>query len=281
MRLGRVGDEALADQRVERLLGDPRGQRLLHDVPDQQLVVRPHRQRLVVVDTEGALEPPVRRVQGVRVVGAVRLESGLAHLGEQLVGPVDADVAALDLVVGVGERPADLLGAVAGHGDGDAAAGLEDADHLGEDALVVGDVLHHLGDDDDVEGLVGEGQRERVALHRGGGGARGGLAGLLHRREPLGDLADLLGVLVQGHDLGAAPVALEGVPAGAAAEVQDTVAGGEREPGEVDGQHVALLSEELSESGAGAAETAATGRSGRLREGGRRRAGGRARSASR
>ncbi|GAA3236148.1 hypothetical protein GCM10020256_54570 [Streptomyces thermocoprophilus] len=71
----------------------------------------------------------------------------------------------------------------------------------------------------------------------------GGLAGLLHRGEPLGDLADLLAVAVQGHDPGAAPVALEGMPAGAAAEVQDAVARGEREPGEIDGQHVALLSE--------------------------------------
>ena len=38
---------------------------------------------------------------------------GLAHLAEQFVRLVDADVAALDLVVGVGQRPADLLGAVA------------------------------------------------------------------------------------------------------------------------------------------------------------------------
>src|SRR5690606_12741499 len=149
--------------------------------------------------------------------------------------------------------------------DRDAAAGLEDPDHLGEDALVVRDVLHHLGDDHDVEGLVGEGQGEGVALHGGGGGAGRGLAGLLHRREPGGDLADLLGVPVQRHDLRPAPVTLERVPSGTASEVQNTVARGEREPGEVDGQHVALLSGELTPStswggtvAAGAAEAGGT-----------------------
>ena len=76
-----------------------------------------------------------------------------------------------------------------------------------------------------------------------------GLAGLLHRREPLGDLADLLAVPVEGHDLRAAPVALEGVPAGAAAQVEHAVARGEREAGEVDGQHVALLSRSVRSAG--------------------------------
>src|SRR5690606_3679652 len=71
------------------------------------------------------------------------------------------------------------------------------------------------------------------------------------------DLADLVPVPVECHDAGAAPVALEGVPAGSTAEVQDTVAGGEREPGEVDGQHVALLSGwEVADSSVGVASGA-------------------------
>ncbi len=240
MRLGGVGHEALAHHGVEEVLGEAGGQGLLHDVPDQQLVVGPYRQRGVVtvpVHAEGALEPPVRGVQRVRVVRPVRPQSRLAHLPQQFVGAVDADVAALDLVVGVGERPADLLRAVARHGHRDPAAGAEHPDHLGEDALVVGDVLHHLGDDHGVEAVVRKGQREGVSLHGGGLGARRGLPRLLHRREPLGDLADLLAVAVERDDARAAPVALEGVAPGAASQVQDPVAGGEREAGEVHGQH--------------------------------------------
>ena len=196
---------------------------------------------------------------------AVRLQPRLAHPAEQFLALVDADVAALDLVVGVGQRPADLLGAVARDGDRDASAGLEHPHHLGEYALVVGDVLHDLGDDHDVEGLVREGQCEGVALHGGGGGSLRRLPGLLHRREPLGDLADLLTVLVQRHDLGAAPVALERVPAGTAAEVQDAVARGEREPGEVDGQHVGLLSRSERLAGRGSPVVVGTAVMGRPR----------------
>jgi hypothetical protein len=181
-------------------------------------------------------------VQRVRVMRAVRPQARLADPAEQFVGLVDADVAALDLVVRVRERPADLLGSVARHGDGYPSAGPEHADHLGEYALVVRDVLHHLGDDHDVERLVGEGQLERVTLHGGGTRTLRRLPGLLHRGEPLGDFADLLPVLVQRDDLRAAPVTLERVASRPTPEIQHTVPRGKREPGEVDGQHVVLLS---------------------------------------
>src|SRR5690606_12283601 len=69
-RLLEVEDDTLPDDGIEDLLGcagDPRG---LHEIPDQQPVVRLRQRIVVVVDADSALEPPVRRVQRVGVVGA-------------------------------------------------------------------------------------------------------------------------------------------------------------------------------------------------------------------
>ena len=51
------------------------------------------------------------------------------------------------------------------------------------------------------------------------------------------DVVELGGVLVEGDDVGAAPVRLEAVPARAAADVDHLGAGTDAEPVEVDGQH--------------------------------------------
>src|SRR6266516_3088984 len=61
--LVRVDDQALADQRVQRLVGDPGHGRLAHDVPDEQLVEGAGQRMAVVAHANGALHPPVRRVQ--------------------------------------------------------------------------------------------------------------------------------------------------------------------------------------------------------------------------
>src|SRR2546423_15338978 len=71
LRLVRVQHETLADQRVEQALGAARQPRPGGDVPDQEPVVGAHGGR-VAVYAGGALEPPVRRVQRVRVVAADR-----------------------------------------------------------------------------------------------------------------------------------------------------------------------------------------------------------------
>src|SRR4051794_7785059 len=75
-RLGGVHDEALADQRVEGVLDEAHGARRVGDVPRQEAMVGAGEDVLVVVDADRALDPPVRRVQGVGVVGAGDVEAG-------------------------------------------------------------------------------------------------------------------------------------------------------------------------------------------------------------
>ena len=99
------------------------------------------------------------------------------------------------------------------------------------------DVLQHLGGHDPVELPVGERQGERVALLHVGLGTRRHLAGLAHRGEPLAHGRELVGVLVEGDDVGTALVHLERVAAGAAAHVEHAVARAQPEPVEVNGQH--------------------------------------------
>ena len=53
----------------------------LHHVPDQQPVVGAHQRVVGVVDADGALEPPVRRVQAVRVVPVDRRRGRPARAG--------------------------------------------------------------------------------------------------------------------------------------------------------------------------------------------------------
>src|SRR5438270_6334376 len=75
-RLGGVHDDALADDGIERPLDQPHGAGGVGDVPRQEAVVQPRQQGLVVIDADRALQPPVRRVQGVGVVGAGDLDAG-------------------------------------------------------------------------------------------------------------------------------------------------------------------------------------------------------------
>jgi hypothetical protein len=103
--------------------------------------------------------------------------------------------------------------------------------------VVVVDVLEDLRGHDPVELTVGEGQLERVPLLDVGRGTLRHLAGLLHRTEQLEHARELVGVLVEGDHVGATPVHLEGVPAGAAAHVDHPVAGLQAQAVEVNGQH--------------------------------------------
>src|SRR5947209_100916 len=77
--LGGVHDEALADHGVERVLDETDGARRVGDVPRQEAMVEPGQRVLIVVDADRALQPPVRRVQGVGVVGAGDVKAGRRH----------------------------------------------------------------------------------------------------------------------------------------------------------------------------------------------------------
>ena len=94
--LAGVHHQALPDQRVGQPIDGPCQSRRSHDVPHQQPVVGLDRRVVVVGDADRALEPPVRRVQGVGVMGGAGAETGVPQLRPQPRLGVDADVAAGD-----------------------------------------------------------------------------------------------------------------------------------------------------------------------------------------
>src|SRR4051812_4618831 len=61
-RLAQVDDDALADQRVEQSLGYSCRPGGAHHVPHEQPVVGLHQRVVALVDTDCALDPPVRRM---------------------------------------------------------------------------------------------------------------------------------------------------------------------------------------------------------------------------
>src|SRR5947209_791812 len=215
-RLDRVHHQALADQRVQRLLGPPGKGRLAHDVPDQQLVVRAGQPVLVIVHADRALEPPVRRVQPVRVVVPQRGQPGPGQLGFQLDPGVDAHVAAGRVVVLRGQRPADPLGQEGGHRDGGQPARPQHPGQLVHGPLVVQDVLEDLGRDHPVERAVTERHGGRVPGDRPRPGLRADLARPRLRHATLD---------------------LDAVPAAAAAQAEHPAPAPDREPAEINGQH--------------------------------------------
>ena len=176
------------------------------------------------------------------MVGAPGLESGAAQLGPQIGRLVDPHVAALDEggVVLVRQRPADPFGQPRGNGDGHGAAGAKHPGQLADGGLVVGDVLQDFGGDDPVEGPVGERQPGGVAAGGGAAAGRRDVPGLVHGRRHGGHVLELGLVVVEGDDAGAPAQRLEGVAAGAAAQIEQAVSGREPEAVVVDGEHQAV-----------------------------------------
>src|ERR671910_658107 len=114
-------------------------------------------------------------------------------------------------------------------------------------AVVIRDVLEHLGGDDAVERPVGKGQPGGIAAGRGAAGGRRHLASDVHGPGQRGHVLELGLVVVEGRHPGAAAQRLEGVPAGAAAEVEQAVAGVQAQSVVIDGEHYALRSVEADE----------------------------------
>jgi hypothetical protein len=148
-------------------------------------------------------------------------------------------VAALDVggVVLVGQRPTDPLGHPRRHGHRHGAPGPQHSGEFGDGGVVLDDVLEDLGGDDPVEAAVGEREPPGVTVHRRPGPARRELSGVGHRREQPGDVLELAPVEVEGDDPSPSPGRLEGVAAGATAEIEHPVTGAQPEPAVADGQH--------------------------------------------
>src|SRR6185295_3816181 len=109
--LSGVDDVALAEHWRSRALDDLHAARLLGDLPLQQSLVGLHQPVVVASNTDRALQPPVRRMQGMGVMAAGDRQAGAAQFGLQLGCGVDAHVPAHALggVVLVAEHPVDLL----------------------------------------------------------------------------------------------------------------------------------------------------------------------------
>ena len=82
-------------------------------------------------------------------------------------------------------------------------------------------MLEHLGGDDPVEDAVGEGQRQRVALHRESCTACGGLPLSLHRVDHVAHGLELAAVGIEGDDAGAAAQRRERITPTSAAHVKE------------------------------------------------------------
>src|SRR6266516_4814115 len=152
---GRRGDgfagvehQALADERVQRPFRQPGGDRALHDVPDQQPVVGARQRMIVVAHPHSAFEPPVWRVQAMRVVVAAHREPRPPELGLEFGPGVDADVAAGDVVVVIRQPPADPFRQPGGHGHRQQPARAQYPRELTQVCLLVVHVLvRHRRDD--------------------------------------------------------------------------------------------------------------------------------------
>ncbi len=207
-------------------------------------MVRAHERVIVVRGPDGTLQPPVGRVQGVRMVRATGLQPGITQAVPQGGLAVDPNVAALDErgVVLVGQEPADLLGEPRRHSGRQRASRLEDAMQLGQGGGVVGHVLEHLGGDDVVERVVGEGQTAGVAVGRDADSARAAFACCLHGGEETCDVLQLGRRVVERNDARSSPERLEGVPSEPAAKVEEQVARLHAELVVADGQHECTVS---------------------------------------
>src|SRR5947209_18585697 len=82
-----VGHDALAHERVEDALEQPHRASAGHEIPHQEPVIQPRQQRVLVAQTDGALQPPVGGVEGVGVLAPARPEPGSAATTQHLPAP--------------------------------------------------------------------------------------------------------------------------------------------------------------------------------------------------
>lgn len=176
------------------------------------------------------------------MVAAGRRQARHGDLLAQLVGPVDAHVAALVGVVLIGQRPADAFGQPARDRDGQESTGSEHPHELGDRPVVLGYVLEDLRGEHHVERRVFVGHLQDVAGldHARGLGRELDIG--TQRAEHLFHALELHLVEVEGCDLGTAPQGLVGVPAGSRADLDEARHGADPQPIEVNGEHGGFLS---------------------------------------
>ena len=168
-------------------------------------------------------------------------QAGAAQLGLQLGRRVDAHVAAdaLRCVVLVAEHPVDLLREPRRHGRRERAAGLEDADQLGDRGGVGLDVLEHLAGDHAVERCR---RRTAVAWRRPAGRRPTRSSAISPASAIAANVAlvccHFVGRVVEGDDVGALAGQRERVTSEAGTGVEHEVARPDAELIESDRQHV-------------------------------------------
>src|ERR1022692_943264 len=173
--------------------------------------------------THEALEPPIWAVKSVGVIRSDHSEAGCLESLEELAAPVDTNVASGDAVVVLGQRPVDELGPEAWDGHGHATARLENPRKLGHGGPIIDDVLEHLSGDHAVKAGVGERQPQGITLHFHRGSTVGCLTRLGHGRHEARNAFQLDGIGVESYDGGAAAEAFESMPAGSAAQIENSL----------------------------------------------------------
>ena len=193
---------------------------------------------VLAVHAYGAAQPPVRAVEGVRVVPAERDEAGSPQPVAQLAPAVDAHMAAGGVVVLLRECPVDELGVPARDGDRDHPCRAEHPGELLQHFGVVGDVLEHFGGDHFSKQASGKGSAIPSPRRRGPG-RRSPQSACPRRASPRPNrwLPQCLAVGVERSDDRAPAHRLEGVAAAPAAEVEQPVARADPELVVADRQH--------------------------------------------
>ena len=177
-------------------------------------------------------------MQGVGVMAGDGTQPGPPQAFQQRGAPVDADVAAGDVVVLVRQRPVDGLGAEAGHGHGHGARrGAAPGTARPWPAPSSG-MCSSTSEAMTRSKLPSAKGRRRASPWTTPGLVVGAhLAGVDHGAEGVADLGHLVGLGVEGDHPRPEAHGLEGVAAATAAEVEQPVAPAHAEAVVVDGQH--------------------------------------------
>jgi hypothetical protein len=170
-------------------------------------------------------------------MAARHAQPGLLKLGDELGAGEDPQVAALHLVVLIRQRPAHPLRQPGGYGDRRDAARPQHPRDLRHRPPVGRHVLQDLGRNHLIESIITKRKIRSVAPNRTRGSAWSGFPFLVHRAQHCAHAGQLATIEVGRHNAGTTAIRLKGVPAGAATQVEQSLARGDLKLTEVDCQH--------------------------------------------